>query len=142
MSDAISGPGFLFQVDVGGTYTTVAEVKDITGPDISVDVVDVTNQDSPDNFQEMIPTLKKGGTASFEVNFLPSDATQDSATGVLSFLLGRTKESFQVIIPGTGLSVQFAGYVIKWGPKFPVANVATAAIDIQVTGAVIIATAL
>jgi hypothetical protein len=105
-------------------------------------VVDVTNQDSPDNFEEIIPTLKKGGTTSFDVNFVPTDATQDSTTGMLSFLNARTKMNWQVILPGTGLSVQFAGYVVKWGPKFPVANVATASMDIRVSGPVIIATAL
>jgi predicted secreted protein len=142
MSNAIAGPGFLLQVLVGATYTTVAEVKDITGPATSVDVVDVTNQDSPDNYQEMIPTLKKGGQASFDVNFLPTNGTQDSTTGMLSFLHNRSRELFQITIPGTSLSVQFAGFVIKWAPKFPVANVATASMDIQVTGPVIIAAAL
>ena len=71
MSNAIAGPGFLLQVDITGTYTTIAEVKDISGPETSVDVVEVTNQDSPDNFEEIIPTLKRGGTTSFDVNFVP-----------------------------------------------------------------------
>lgn len=142
MSDAIAGPGFLLQVDISGTYTTIAEVKDINGPETSVDVVDVTNQDSPDNFEEIIPTLKRGGTTSFDVNFLPANATQDSTTGLLSYLNGRSLESWQIILPGTGLSVQFQGYVVKWGPKFPVANVATAAMDIRVSGPVVIDTSL
>lgn len=142
MSNAIPGPGFLLQVEETGVYTTIAEVKDITGPDISVDVVDVTNQDSPDNFEEIMPTLKKGGTTSFDVNFLPTNATQDSTTGLLSFLYTRAVHNWQIILPGTGLSVQFTGYVVKWGPKFPIANVATASIDIRVSGPVIIATSL
>jgi hypothetical protein len=142
MSNAIAGPGFLLQVDITGTYTTIAEVKDITGPETSVDVIDVTNQDSPDNFEEIIPTLKRGGTASFDVNFVPTDPTHDSTSGLLFYLNGRTKESWQIIIPGTGLSVQFDGYVVKWGPKFPIANAATASIDIRVSGPVDIDTAL
>lgn len=142
MSDAIAGPGFLLQVDVSGTYTTIAEVKDINGPETSVDVVDVTNQDSPDNFEEIIPTLKRGGTTSFDVNFLPADPTQDSTSGLLFYLNSRSLEAWQIILPGTGLSVQFSGYVVKWGPKFPVANVATASMDVRVSGPVIIATAL
>lgn len=142
MSDAIAGPGFLLQRNNSGTYETVAEVKDITGPETSVDVVDVTNQDSPDNFEEIIPTLKRGGTTSFDVNFLPANATQDSTTGLLSFLNARSLEDWQIVLPGTGLSVQFSGYVVKWGPKFPVANVATASMDIRVSGPVVIATEL
>ena len=142
MSNAIAGPGFLLQVEITGTYTTIAEVKDISGPETSVDVVEVTNQDSPDNFEEIIPTLKRGGTTSFDVNFVPTDPTHDGTTGLLFYLNGRSLESWQIIIPGTGLSVQFAGYVVKWGPKFPVANVASATIDIRVNGPVEIATAL
>lgn len=138
MSNAIAGPGFLLQRLNGGSYVTVAEVKDINGPETSVDVVDVTNQDSPDNFEEIIPTLKRGGTTSFDVNFVPTDATQDSTTGLLSFLNARSKESWQIVVPGTGKSVQFQGYVVKWGPKFPVANVATASMDIRVSGPVVI----
>lgn len=142
MSNAIAGPGFLLQVDISGTYTTIAEVKDINGPETSVDVVDITNQDSPDNFEEIIPTLKRGGTTSFDVNFVPDDPTQDSTTGLLSYLNARSKKHWQIILPGTGLSVQFDGYVVKWGPKFPVANVATASMDIRVSGPVIIAASL
>lgn len=142
MSNAIAGPGFLLQVDITGTYTTIAEVKDISGPETSVDVVEVTNQDSPDNFEEIIPTLKRGGTTSFDVNFVPSDPTHDSTSGLLSFLNARSLQSWQIIIPGSGLSVQFDGYVVKWGPKFPVANVATATMDIRVSGPVVIDTAL
>jgi hypothetical protein len=142
MSNAIPGPGFLLQVDVIGTYTTIAEVKDISGPETSVDVVDVTNQDSPDNFEEIMPTLKHGGTTTFDVNFVPTDPTHDSTTGLLSYLNARSLQAWQVILPGTGLSVQFSGYVVKWGPKFPVANVATASMDIRVSGPVVIGTAL
>lgn len=142
MSNAIPGPGFLLQVDVSGTYTTIAEVKDINGPEASVDVVDVTNQDSPDNFEEIIPTLKRGGSVTFDVNFVPDDATHDSTTGLLSYLNARSLESWQIILPDTGLSVQFAGYVVKWGFKGPVANVAAASMEIRVSGPVTIDTAL
>lgn len=138
MTNAIAGPGFLLQVDISGTYTTIAEVKDINGPETSVDIVDVTNQDSPDNFEEIMPTLKRGGTTSFDVNFVPTDATHDSDSGLLFYLNGRSKESWQIVIPGTGKSVQFDGYVVKWGPKFPVANVASASMEIRVSGPVVI----
>ena len=106
-----------------------------------MDIADITNQDSLDNFEEIIPTLKRGGTVAFDVNFVPSDATQNGTTGLLSFMYGRTKKTWQILV-GPTLSVQFDGYVVKWGPKFPVANVATATIDIRVTGKVTIATAL
>jgi len=141
MSNAIAGPGFLLQCKIGGVYTTIAEVKDISGPEASVDVVDVTNQSSPDNYEEVIPTLKHGGSTTFDVHFVPDDATIGSDTGIMSFLFDRSKQDWQILIGPTD-SVQFSGYVVKMGMKFPVANVATASVDIRVTGPIVIGAAL
>ena len=129
MSNAIAGPGFLLKAN----SVTVAEVKDINGPEMTVDVVDVTNQDSPDNFEEIIPTLKHGGTTSFDVNFVPGDATQSD---MLGWLNDRSLQAFTIDV-GTA-TVAFDGYVVKWGMKFPVANVAGASVDIRVSGPVTI----
>lgn len=129
MSNAIAGPGFLLKAN----GTTVAEVKDINGPEMTVDVVDVTNQDSPDNFEEIIPTLKHGGTSSFDLNFVPSDVTQ---TDLLGFLNARSLQSFTITVGAA--TVSFDGYVVKWGMKFPVANVAGAMVEIRVSGPVTI----
>jgi hypothetical protein len=141
VSNAIAGPGFLLQCKIASVWTTIAEVKDISGPEASVDVVDVTNQSSPDNFEEIIPTLKHGGTTSFDVHFVPDDVTLGSDTGIMSFLFDRSKQEWQILVGPTD-SVQFEGYVVKMGMKFPVANVATASVDIRVTGPVVIAAAL
>jgi hypothetical protein len=142
MSQAISGPGFLLQfssVAPPTTYTTVAEVKDITGPGIQVDTDDVTNQSSPNYFEEIIPTLKRGQTASFDVNLIPSDATQNSSTGLLSFLLNRTLMYWNIVMGTSGKNMSWAGYVVKFEPKFPVTKAMTATVDIKVTGAITIA---
>lgn len=129
MSNAIAGPGFTLSCDAA----PVAEVKDINGPEMTVDVVDVTNQDSPDNFEEIIPTLKHGGTSSFDVNFVPTDASQ---TDLLGFLNDRSIHDFTIAVGAS--TVAFSGYVVKWGMKFPVANVAMASVEIRVSGPVTI----
>lgn len=129
MSNAIAGPGFLLKMNT----VTVAEVKDISGPEMSADVVDVTNQDSPDNFEEIIPTLKHGGTTSFDLNYVPTDATQ---TDLLAALNARTLEDFTIDVGAS--TVSFSAYVVKWGMKFPVANVAIASVDLRVSGPVVI----
>lgn len=142
MSQATAGPGFLLQVSASApptTYTTIAEVRDITGPEIQVDTDDVTNQSSPNNFEEIIPTLKRGQTASFDVNLIPADATQNSSTGLLSYLLNRTLMYWNIVMGSTGKNMTFAGYVTKYGPKFPVTKAMTASIEIKVTGPIAIA---
>ena len=141
MSNAIAGPGFLLQCKIGGVYTTIAEVKDVTGPEASLDVVDVTNQSSPGQYEEIIPTLHKGGSTTFDVHLVPDDVTLGSDTGLLSFMEARTKKDWQILV-GPTYSVQFQGYVVKSGFKFPVTNVATMSMEIRVTGPVVVGVAL
>ena len=130
MSNAIAGPGFILSV----AGTPLAEVKDITGPEQSADVIDVTNQDSPNHFEEIIPSLLHGGAVTFDVNFIPGDASQ---TALLGFLLARTVQACTIVV-GT-VTISFSAYCVKYAFKLPVANVAAATIDLRVTGPVTVA---
>lgn len=135
MSNAVAGPGFLVKVSVhsAASYTTISEVKDIKGPEQTVTTVDVTNQSSPGNYKEWIPTLIDGGKLTFPANLLPTDASQ---TGLLSDLQARTLMDWELVIGGSGKAMFFSGYVTKWGNEFPVANVAVLQVEIQITGQV------
>ena len=75
MSDAIFGKGTLLQVDSGGGYTTVAEVRSISGPGGEAEEVDVTNHDSPGRTREFVQGLIDQGEISATVNFQPDNAT-------------------------------------------------------------------
>ena len=130
MSNAIAGPGFTLSV----AGTPVAEVKDITGPEQTAYVIDVTNQDSPNHFEEIIPSLLHGGAVTFDINFIPGDASQ---TALLGFLLARTVQACTIAV-GT-VTISFNAYCVKYAMKLPVANVAAASIDLRITGAVTIA---
>lgn len=72
MSDATGAIGAT--ITIGGV--AIAEVGDITGPEYSLDEVDVTSHDSPGNGEEVLPTLKRWGAVSFPMNSVPSDAGQ------------------------------------------------------------------
>ena len=139
MSEAISGPGFLLQVSQmagnNGPFTTVAEVKDITGPGVTLDVLDVTNQDSPGGFEEIIPSIRRGGEVDFDVNFNPANATHDGHTGLLYLAKNKVKVGWRLQFNDVNDSyVAFDGYVTSFQWKAPVAGVLAATTKVRVTG--------
>ena len=72
-----------------GTYlkrngTEIAEVNDISGPEYTSEVIDVTHLRSPDYWREKIGSLKDGGDLTFTVNFILGNPTHDATTGLLT----------------------------------------------------------
>jgi predicted secreted protein len=145
MSNAISGPGFLLQLGDsagnGGSFTTVAEVKDITGPAVSLDVIDVTNQSSPGGYEEIIPSIRRAGAVDFEVNFDPGDGTHDGTTGLLYLANNKVKRGWRLQLQDTGNSYwSFDAYVVAFQTRAPVAGVLAGVIQLRITGQPVILT--
>jgi hypothetical protein len=116
-------------------FTTVAGVKDISGPQMTRDNVEVTAHDSPDGYKERVPTLKDGGQVTFELNWDPSDATHDLATGLGSLIDVDDPTHFRLVYPRLSKRWAFSGYVTAYGPiAAPVAGVHQAPVTIMVTG--------
>jgi len=57
------------------TFTPLAEVLDITGPEFDLAQIEVTNQDSPAGFREFIPGIADPGTLSFDLNYIKTTMT-------------------------------------------------------------------
>ncbi len=75
MSSAIGLRTEFYHSDDGITYTALAQVLSVNGPNLSADTVDVTNNDSPNGWREFIPGLKDGGEIEVVLVFDPNDAT-------------------------------------------------------------------
>lgn len=139
MTVAIAGPGFLLQLGAqagnSGSFTTVAEVKDITGPAVSLDVIDVTNQDSPGGFEEIIPTIRRAGEVDFDTNFNPSNATHNASTGLIYLANNKIKRGWRLLLQDEDDSYwAFDAYVIGFQTKAPVAGVLTGTTKLRITG--------
>lgn len=136
MSNAIAGPGFFLQRGDGtpGNYTTVSEVHDINGPAAKTDITDVTNQSSPGGFEEVIPTIRRSGEITFDINYNPDDATHDNVTGIQADLNNKTLRYWRVTYPVTNKKRTFTGYVIGFQEKAPINGVLTASLTIKITG--------
>ncbi len=133
------GKGTLLQREdspASGTYTTVAQVKSISGPTLESEEVDVTNHDSSGSFREFIGGLIDGGEITGELVFDPNDATHDGATGLFADLQARTVREWRIRIPTTPtVDIIFDGFVKAFPMSFPFDAAITANFTIRVTGA-------
>ena len=136
-SIGVAGPGWILADTLIGT---IAEVKDIKGPAQIADKDEITNQSSPSAFKEWIVTLLDGGAVTLDCVYVPGDASQGSASGMLSFLLARGKRSFTITPPSpyTAHTIAFDALVTKWEPGMPVGKHATISIELYVTGPIVV----
>lgn len=141
MTDAISSFGVLLKVGDGGTpetFASVMNVGDVDGPDLSLDTEEITNHGSANGWDEHVGTILRGGELSTSVNFLPTDATHDMATGLQANMINRTKRNFQLIYPDGGSNgYQFTALVTGWKALAPVKGVLRADLKLKLTGQVI-----
>lgn len=134
---AISGYGTLLKRGDGGspeTFTTVGEVRSISGPTMETDEADVTTHSSAaaGAFREFILTLIDAGTVEFDINYVPGDPTH---VGLRTDFLARTKKNWQIVLPGAIQTISFSGYVKTMPFEFPVDDAITAKVTIRCTGA-------
>ncbi len=141
MPAAYASYGSLLQMNDGGApgvYTTIAGVKDISGPATSRDLEEVTSHTSPDGFEEHVPTIKRSGEVTFDLNFLPDNAGHGTSTGLASKVHADNPTLFRLVFPriGTnGYRWAFEGFVTGFETSAPVGGIFGANVTIKITGA-------
>lgn len=117
--------------------TTVAEARDITGPGMSRETVDVTTHDSTGGWREYIAGALSGGEVSFDCNFLPANATQSYAAGLIKDMVDGTLQTFTLQYTDTGTTTaSFSAFVTAFTPKAPVEGLLSASVTLKISGAV------
>lgn len=116
--------------------TTIAEVTDITPPELSRDTTEVTHHESPSKWREFIKILKDAGEVSLSINYIPTNSTHNSSTGMLAdFANDSTNDTWTLVFSdSTATTWSFAGMLTKFSPKAPIDDRLTADITIKVTG--------
>lgn len=139
MTDAVLGKGTLLKAgDGAGTevFTAIAEVKSISGPDITRDTVDVTHMESSGNFREYISTLQDGGTMNFDINYIGDNTTQNNLKADMD---AGTARNFQLLMPNTGATLfTFTALVVGFSFNFDIESLISASISLKITGVVTI----
>jgi len=134
---ATIGYGLLFQIaDSGGVnFTTVAEITNLRGPSMQSEQHEVTHMESPSRYKEFIAGLLDGGEAAFDMNFLPSAATQNLSTGVASLAQSGERRNMKIVWPTIGNPTwSFKGFVRTFEPTSPVNAPQTASCTVKITG--------
>lgn len=118
-----------------GSFTTLAEMMNPSGPNISADAVETTHQNSASGFREFIPGLVDGGEVTLECNYLPDEVTQGGVSGVWYIMKNRQRRNWKMVFPGSPEhSVTFAGVVTAFEPDVPVDDRMTLSITLKVSG--------
>jgi predicted secreted protein len=138
MSDAISAYGTLLKRGDGGapeTFTTVPEVRSISGPSTETDEAEVTSHSSAalGAYREFILTLIDAGSIEFDMSYVPANAVH---IGVRTDFINRTKRNWQLVLPGGAQTISFTGYVKTFSLEFPTDDAVTASVSIRLTGGV------
>jgi predicted secreted protein len=117
------------------SFVTVAQVRSITGPSISGNVVDITTHSAVDPWRTKIVTLLDAGDVSFEISFIPTESTHDHSSGLLNDFESRTLGDWELEFPDSPHTTWgFQAYVSKFNVSAPVDGVLTAAITLTITG--------
>jgi len=137
-SNAIPAFGTKLKRGDGGapeTFTDVAEVTDLSGPELSAEEADVTNHPSGSAtpWRDILPTLLDAGEVSLSLNFLPGTSGHKA---LLSDFVNRAKRNWQLVFPDSGQTTwSFSAYVMSIAPAAAVDDALAADVTLRVTGA-------
>lgn len=134
-TSAIAGVGAEFKRGDGEsneTFTAIAEVNSIGGPDKSRGTIDVTSLDSSGGYREFIPSFRDAGEVTLNMNF-----TRDGYVDMDTDFASSSSTNYQIVFPDTGsTTLEFAGYVTRIGSAIPTDDKVTMDVTIKITGQV------
>lgn len=137
-SGAISSFGTLLKIGDGAgseVFTTIAEVRDVSGPGLGLATAEVTNHSSTGGWREHVGTLNDGGDVTFEINYIPTTTTHNATGGLIRDLKNKTKRNFQLVFSDSGATTwSIAAFVTKFEPLEPVDGALRANVSLKISG--------
>ena len=118
------------------SYSSISQVRSITGPTVKPHIVDITTHDTPGFWRRKLAVLIDPGDVSFEINFDHVDATHAFATGMWNQLIGLIKSGFQMVFPNSAGTLSWAAYLGQHEFMVPVDNVLAVKIQLAITDAI------
>ena len=132
MTDAIAGVGTVFTRD----SVAIAEIRNITGPGMTRDFIDVSNLDSIGGYREFIAGFRDGGELTFSMNF-----TIGGYDDLLLDYESESVQSYELILPDSGeTTFSFSGFVTNLPLNITPDDAVTVDVTIKISGQVSMAT--
>lgn len=113
------------------SYVDIAELRDITVPALTRNEIEMTTHNEEDD--SYIVGIRRHGSMTFNMNFVPSNATQDHLTGLQKAWFDGTRDIYRITYPD-GTSWLFSGFVSNFGATAPVDDRLGADVTIRPTG--------
>ena len=118
-ANAIVGTGILLKRGDGASpevFTTVAEIVSLKPPALSRNEIDVSVHNDGDE-SKLLGMLRKGQVTGL-LNWLPTDATHDSATGMIADINANTSRNWRITLPPSATEYwTFAARVQLFDPQ-------------------------
>lgn len=118
------------------SFVDIAGVRDISGPGLTADQIDVTAHDSPGGVREFIKSLIDAGELSFELVWDPEDtAGQKILLDRMLIISDAAVNTYRVVFATQNSKTwEFTAFVTGFEPKNPVQGEISASVKIKVTG--------
>jgi predicted secreted protein len=118
--------------DSAEIFTLVPGVIDLSGPNRSQELIDVTSHDSANRYREFIVSLKDGGQMTGELNYAPSNAQHD---GMNSDYEDGILRRWVTVFPDT-TEFEFDAYVESFEVTSAIDQQLKASFTLKITGPV------
>lgn len=121
-----------FELTISSTYVAIGQVKSISGPDVSVDTIDVTTHDSTSQWEEHVAGVIRSGEITLDLVYDTANAQ------IVSFLSGlRTAQNMRISFNNAASDVMtFSGIPIGFSQSLPHDGSIDATITIKPTGVI------
>lgn len=128
--------GDYWTITTAPVFTAVAEVVDSAGPGIEQATHDAPSQET--TWMKRVAGIVSAGDYTFDVNFIPKDATHDDSTGLVSLLGLQYTTAWQLVYndaaAGTSSDWVFSGYLVTFGEDIPVDGILKSSVTVKING--------
>lgn len=128
--------GTQFQRDStgSGSFATIANVSNISGPSRSREAIEVTAHDSANQYREFVKGLKDGGEVTITVNYNPASTT--IAALDTDFEEDALRNYQIVLLPGEAneYTWAFSGLITSIGDEFPIDDKMEREVTFKISG--------
>lgn len=126
------GTVIAYETVTPGTYTSFANVTNITPYALKADVIDVTAHDSPSDYREKILGALDSGQCSMDLNYDPNAATH---IWLNTEFAAKAIHNYKITFPGAK-TASFAAYIVGISPEAPYDGKLSSTVTLEITGAV------